>query len=168
MGQQVTKTFNVTSPEETARLAVTMSGLLKPGATLLLSGGVGAGKTHFARALIKKRMQDCGIVEDVPSPTYTLVQTYVCGDVEIWHADLYRISDPSEIDELGLSDAFDDAICLIEWPECLGAHQAKTALNIHFDVGSTAETREIRFHYDPDRWSTLVDALEHGGERRDV
>ena len=71
-------------------------------ATLLLDGPVGAGKSHFARALIRARLQNPA--EDVPSPTFTLVQTYE-GSPPIWHADLYRLTDAAEIDELGLTDA---------------------------------------------------------------
>lgn len=87
---------------------------LRAGDTVLLDGPVGAGKSHFARALIRARLQNPG--EEVPSPTFTLVQTYD-GQPPIWHADLYRLTDASEIDELGLTDALPDSIALIEWPD---------------------------------------------------
>ena len=93
-----------------------MRRLLRAGDCVLLEGPIGAGKTHFCRALIRARL---GREEDVPSPTFTLVQTYDA-DVEIWHADLYRLSHPDEALELGLEDAFASAICLVEWPERLG------------------------------------------------
>jgi len=61
------------------------------------------------------------VPEDVPSPTFTLVQIYDTSAGEIWHADLYRLSSPEEAEELGLRDAFETAICLIEWPDRLGS-----------------------------------------------
>ncbi|RJE81004.1 tRNA (adenosine(37)-N6)-threonylcarbamoyltransferase complex ATPase subunit type 1 TsaE [Paracoccus sp. JM45] len=102
----------------TAALARMLAADLHPGQTVLLDGPVGAGKTHFARAFIRARQGD--LAEDVPSPTFTLVQTYddPMGS-QIWHADLYRLTDPSELFELGLDDAMQDAICLIEWPDRL-------------------------------------------------
>lgn len=102
----------------TAALARLMAAILRPGQTVLLDGPVGAGKTHFARAFIRARQGD--LAEDVPSPTFTLVQTYDDPQgTEIWHTDLYRLTDPSELDELGLDEAQDSAICLIEWPDRL-------------------------------------------------
>ena len=117
-------------PEATEALARHMAPVLRPGDTLLLAGPIGAGKTHFARALIRARL---GREEEVPSPTYTLVQTYDDGAGEIWHADLYRLGDPGEVAELGLDDAFGEAICLVEWPERLG-HVPAGALRLSFAV----------------------------------
>ena len=85
----------------TAALARMLAATARPGDTILLDGPVGAGKTHFARAFIRARQGEAA--EDVPSPTFTLVQTYDDPmGTEIWHADLYRLTDPSELDELGL------------------------------------------------------------------
>lgn len=112
--------FNVFLPDEqsTERLGARFAPLLQSGDTVLLFGEIGTGKTHFARALIKARLKHEGLPDsDVPSPTYTLVQTYDLTDCVIWHADLYRLGDPSEVAELGLDAAFDTDICLIEWPE---------------------------------------------------
>lgn len=99
---------------------------LRAGDTLLLEGPIGAGKTTFARALIRARLGQPE--EDVPSPTFTLVQTYQADDVEIWHCDLYRLVDSQDVLELGLDDAFATAICLIEWPDRLGADRPADAL----------------------------------------
>lgn len=117
------------TPKDTARLGEWLAPRLTAGDVVLLTGQIGAGKTHFARALIRARLQH---MEDIPSPTFTLVQTYGCGDVDIWHADLYRLSHPDEVTELGLEAAFETAICLIEWPEKLGDLAPKTALTIGF------------------------------------
>lgn len=104
----------------TAALARMLAAQALPPAAILLDGPVGAGKTHFARAFIRARQGQAA--EDVPSPTYTLVQTYDDPmGTEIWHADLYRLTDPAELAELGLEDALDHAICLIEWPDRLAA-----------------------------------------------
>lgn len=116
------------SPEATSQLAADLADRLKPGDILCLDGDLGAGKTHFARSLIQHLQAAEGRVEDVPSPTFTLVQTYEAGGHEIWHADLYRLSDPQEVDELGLTDAFDSAICLVEWPDRLGDEMPARAL----------------------------------------
>lgn len=100
----------------TAALARMLAATARPGQTILLDGPVGAGKTHFARAFIRARQGEAA--EDVPSPTFTLVQTYDDPmGTEIWHADLYRLTDPSELDELGLDEAQGKAICMIEWPD---------------------------------------------------
>jgi tRNA threonylcarbamoyladenosine biosynthesis protein TsaE len=110
-------TFALPSEEDTTRLGRWFSRHVAAGDVVALDGPIGAGKSHFARALIRARL---GRDEDVPSPTFTLIQTYAA-DVEIWHADLYRLTHPDEVMELGLDDAFRTAICLIEWPERMGA-----------------------------------------------
>ena len=107
-------------PAATDALAERLAPALRAGDVILLDGPVGAGKTAFARALIRARQAAAGLPrDDVPSPTYTLVQTYHAGQAEIWHADLYRLGHPDEVSELGLDAAFADAICLIEWPDRL-------------------------------------------------
>jgi tRNA threonylcarbamoyl adenosine modification protein YjeE len=125
----------------TAALARMLAATTQPGQTILLDGPVGAGKTHFARAFIRARQGD--LAEDVPSPTFTLVQTYDDPlGTEIWHADLYRLSDPSELDELGLDDAQDSSICLIEWPDRLEA-LPPNALTIAIANGTDPDLRQI-------------------------
>ena len=114
------------SEEDTADLGRWLSTRLEAGDCLLLEGPIGAGKSHLARAFIRARL---GRMEDVPSPTFTLVQTYQA-DVEIWHADLYRLSHPDDVAELGLEDAFPHAICLIEWPDRLGRLTPANAIRI--------------------------------------
>jgi tRNA threonylcarbamoyladenosine biosynthesis protein TsaE len=121
-------------PDEaaTAGLARQLAPLLKPGDTLLLEGPIGAGKSAFARAVIRARL---GRMEDVPSPTFTLVQTYEAADGDIWHCDLYRLTHADELFELGLDEAFIKAICLIEWPDRLGNEAPQNALRLTFSAG---------------------------------
>ena len=97
----------------THRLAVELSAMLRGGDVVTLSGGLGAGKTTFARALIRHLAGDAAL--EVPSPTFTLVQAYALPRLTVVHADFYRVADASELAELGLDDA--DALTLVEWPE---------------------------------------------------
>ena len=123
------------SEADTAALGERLALAAQPGDCLLLSGPIGAGKSTLARAFIRAR---CGAEEDVPSPTFTLVQVYEDGVTEIWHADLYRLSHPDEVFELGLEEAFKTAICLIEWPERMGKFLPPKAIAItmlHADEG---------------------------------
>lgn len=117
-------------PDATDAFARRLAPLLRAGDVLLLQGQIGAGKTHLARALI----QALGVAEAVPSPTFTLVQTYETPDFDVWHADLYRLTHPHEAHELGLIEAFETALCLVEWPEKLGEDQPKEALMMQFLV----------------------------------
>ncbi len=119
----------------TAALAARMAPHLGAGDTLLLSGALGAGKTHFARALIHALQTTAGqVTEDVPSPSFTLVQTYRAGALEVWHTDLFRLHDADELIELGLDAAFETALCLIEWPDRLGPHAPPDALHLSLTV----------------------------------
>ena len=127
----------LSSESETCRLAEMLAAHARPGDTILLDGPIGAGKTHFCRAFIRARL---GHDEEVPSPTFTLVQTYD-GDVDIWHADLFRLHSPDEVTELGLIDAFSSAICLIEWPDRLGSLKPRDAVRLSLRPTATAECR---------------------------
>lgn len=106
-----------------------MAVALQGGDAVHLSGGIGAGKTHFARAVIRARLPH---VTEVPSPTFTLVQSYDGDGVTILHADLYRLGHPDEVAELGLDDDIANTIRLIEWPERLGGRARDEALHLHF------------------------------------
>lgn len=135
--------FTLPTEDDTAHVAARLARILRPGDTVLLHGDIGAGKTSFARALIRARL---GRMEDVPSPTFTLVQTYEDPKADIWHLDLYRLSDPDEAVELGLDAAMRDAICLIEWPDRLAEMAPPSALNLHFEAGDTHHTLRIAAH----------------------
>ncbi|MCQ0971087.1 tRNA (adenosine(37)-N6)-threonylcarbamoyltransferase complex ATPase subunit type 1 TsaE [Paracoccus sp. TK19116] len=143
---------------QVAALARMLAATARPGQTILLDGNVGAGKTHFARAFIRARQDDAA--EDVPSPTFTLVQTYLdAKGVEIWHADLYRLTDGSELDELGLLDAMADGICLIEWPDRMET-VPPAALWMSLRPGTSPDLRDITLQGDPSHWPDLRRSVE--------
>lgn len=145
--------LNAKDADTTALLGRLIGSALRPGDTLLLTGPVGAGKTHFSRALIQSRQGE--MAEDVPSPTFTIVQTYAdAAGVEIWHADLYRLTDPDELIELGLDDAMPDAITLIEWPDRMGT-PPDGALSLTF-VDAADGGRTITLSGDPVRWGRVA------------
>jgi len=92
-------TIAAQTPDELAQFARAVGRLLVAGDTVLLAGPVGAGKSHFARALIQDRLQALGRTEDVPSPSFTLVQTYDLDSVILWHVDLYRLGSVDDVVE---------------------------------------------------------------------
>jgi tRNA threonylcarbamoyladenosine biosynthesis protein TsaE len=126
-------------PDETATaaFAARIAALAEIGDVIALKGDLGAGKTTFARAFIRAR----GVREEVPSPTFTLVQIYELAPAEIWHFDLYRLKSPDEAWELGIEDAFGGGISLIEWPEQLGPLLPRYRLEITFLFADRPEAR---------------------------
>jgi len=150
------RTLILVSPAETCAFARRLAPGLGPGDTLLLSGGVGAGKTHFARCLIQALLP---VPEDVPSPTFTLVQTYAAPAAEIWHADLYRLTDPLDLVELGLTEAFETAITLVEWPERLGDLVPANALSIDLAPGDADEARRLTLRWSDPRWTPRLEGI---------
>lgn len=142
--------LTLTGPDDTAERARQLAGKLAPGDVILLSGDVGAGKTHFARSLIGALLE---YPEDIPSPTFTLVQTYDGRSGTIWHADLYRLTSTYEIEELGLVEAFHDAICLVEWPDRLGPLAPSDALNINLSPGPSDDSRHMSLQWNGAQWA---------------
>ena len=152
--------LDLPSIDATASLASDIGARLSPGDSLLLSGGIGAGKTFFTRALIKSRFAKAGLPdEDVPSPTYTIVQTYDDGLAEIWHADLYRLTSSEDVLETGLLDALGAAICIIEWPERLGPDTPVDGLKMNFMPGQDENARRVHLGAAAGRWEKLIDEL---------
>ena len=136
------------SQAATEALARQLARLVSHGDTFLLSGSIGSGKTVFARAFIKTLLAAAGLDEDVPSPTYTLVQTYSAGPLEIWHVDLFRLDTAADAAELALDDAFSSAVCLIEWPDRLGWMMPANPTRIHFEQAADAVHSRI-LHVSP-------------------
>ena len=129
-------------PDEaaTAAFAARISELAEVGDVIALKGDLGCGKTSFARSFIRAR----GGAEEVPSPTFTLVQIYELTPAAIWHFDLYRIKSSEEAWELGIEDAFSEGISLIEWPERLGPLLPRRRLEIEFLFGDRPDERRAR------------------------
>ncbi|MCV6825633.1 MULTISPECIES: tRNA (adenosine(37)-N6)-threonylcarbamoyltransferase complex ATPase subunit type 1 TsaE [Halocynthiibacter] len=151
------RTLTLTSPQETTALAEQMAERLDVGDVILLEGPIGSGKSHLSRGIIQHLLEH---TEDVPSPTFTIVQTYDAAEFTIWHCDFYRLSHPDEALELGLDEAFEDAVCLIEWPDRLGSDQPENALHINFEQLSEDE-RRLTFSYSDSKWQKL-DGLLNG------
>ncbi len=129
-------------PDEaaTARLGAALAAVLRPGDVVALDGDLGAGKTALARALIRAATGDPD--EEVPSPTFTLVQTYDGLDGAVyWHFDLYRLEQPDDAVELDIDEAFAEGISLIEWPARLGGYLPRRALRIALTITDQAARR---------------------------
>ena len=146
----------------TERFAALLGVQLKPGQTVLLSGEIGAGKSVFARAALQAMMAEHGDIEHVPSPTYTIVQTYDVGPRRVWHCDLYRLGDSSEIEELGLLDAFETDIVFVEWPDRLGADIPGRALHVRLSATDVSGQRTARIHWFDPNWTTIVNHAAGG------
>jgi tRNA threonylcarbamoyl adenosine modification protein YjeE len=121
-------------PDEAATeaLAADLAAALARGDVVALSGGLGAGKTTFARALIRAFLADPAL--EVPSPTFTLVQTYAGGRFPLAHFDFYRLSSADEIDEIGLDDALAGGAALVEWPERAPSRLPAERLDLAFEI----------------------------------
>jgi tRNA threonylcarbamoyladenosine biosynthesis protein TsaE len=122
----------------TAALGARLAATLQPGDLVLLTGGLGAGKTALARAMIRTLADDPAL--EVPSPTFALVQPYVTGRGPVLHADLYRLRDAREVDELGLFDR--DTIVMIEWPDRAPELAARATMRVDLAIGTAGEGRD--------------------------
>lgn len=145
-------------PDATSRLAAALAPILRPGDVVGLRGELGTGKTTFARALIRALT---GSDEHVPSPTFTLVQTYAAPDFEVWHFDLYRLEKPEDAVELGIEEAMAEGVSLIEWPERLGRWLPARCLDIRFAYGDGANERSVTIS-GPADWPERLRDLQHG------
>jgi tRNA threonylcarbamoyl adenosine modification protein YjeE len=127
-------TFSVTLPNEqaTARFAADIAAALEPGDLVTLSGALGAGKTAFARALIRHLAGDAAL--EVPSPTFTLIQSYELPRLLVVHADFYRLSGAAELAELGFDDLPERTVVLLEWPDRAAGLLPPDRLDITFTL----------------------------------
>ncbi len=139
----------------TAAAATVLAKLSRPGDIFCLHGGLGAGKTTFARGFLRA----LAVEEEIPSPTFNLVLTYDTARGAVWHFDLYRLNAPDEVIELGMEDAFADGICLIEWPDRLGPWLPENRIEIRLsdsnDGASGNMGRELLLRAigtDAERW----------------
>jgi tRNA threonylcarbamoyladenosine biosynthesis protein TsaE len=122
----------------TAALGARLAAVALPRDVLLLHGDLGMGKTALARGFVQAAVPG---TEEVPSPTFTLVQTYDADAAPIWHFDLYRLKAPDEIWELGFEDALADGILLVEWPDRLGGLAPRDRLDLTLAPGADAGSR---------------------------
>jgi tRNA threonylcarbamoyladenosine biosynthesis protein TsaE len=124
--------ISLASVEDSRAFGATLADALEVGDVIALNGDLGAGKTTLARGIISA----LGFDGDVVSPTFPIVQIYDSPAMRLplWHVDLYRIEDPSEIDELALDDAREEAALVIEWPERLGTGLWAESLIIRLEV----------------------------------
>jgi len=133
-----------------ARLGLT----LRAGDVLALRGDLGMGKSTLARAAIRAALAEPELA--VPSPTFTLVQSYDGPDCAIWHVDLYRLEGPEDALELGLDEAFAEAATLIEWPDRLGPYLPVDRLDI--TLGEDGDGRLAEIQAGPS-WTTRIEEL---------
>jgi tRNA threonylcarbamoyladenosine biosynthesis protein TsaE len=131
--------FRLPDESATARLGAAVGRSLKLGEAICLWGPLGAGKTCLARGLIRALGDPR---EDVPSPTFTLVQFYPTARLKLAHFDLYRISRPDEAHEIGLDEALEDGAVLIEWPERLGGHLPPERLDIELSASGEGRAEQ--------------------------
>ena len=147
------KTFQITKLEQTQILAESLAKQLRCGDIIALYGTLGVGKTAFTRFLIQAL---CGVQEEVPSPTFTLLQTYDCDDFSIYHYDLYRLKQPDEVLELGIEDAFYDGVSLIEWPEKMGSYLPNKKV-LKIEIICVENVRTFTFSSDNIKWKERLD-----------
>lgn len=148
-------TFPLTDIEATKTLAAHIAALADIGDVLLMQGDLGVGKTEFCRAFIQSTQET---PEDVPSPTFTLVQSFTGTSYPIWHFDLYRLKTKEEALELGMEDAFGEGVSLIEWPELIETYLPDNCLCIQLSYGVDKGNR-IAILQGSGTWETKLNQL---------
>lgn len=141
--------FGITSGGEaaTAALAGAIAEVARTGDVIALSGGIGAGKTVFARGFVRALSRPD---EEVPSPTFTLLQTYECARGPVHHYDFYRLEKAGDAYEIGIEESFAEAITLIEWPARIAELRGGHWLDIEFSMDPRdPDTRELTLHAGP-------------------
>jgi tRNA threonylcarbamoyladenosine biosynthesis protein TsaE len=147
MADRFRMTIKLPDLAATAKLGAAIAARLGPGDAVLLKGDLGSGKTTLARAILTA----LGLTENVPSPTFTLVQAYETARLKVSHYDLYRLKRESELEELGLEEALDEGAALIEWPERAESRLPSGALTVALEAD-----KERRGVLDgPQRWKSL-------------
>jgi tRNA threonylcarbamoyladenosine biosynthesis protein TsaE len=151
--------LELTGEAATAALGGALAQAARPGDVIALSGDLGSGKSTLARAFLRA----LGVAGDVPSPTFTLVQTYETAQGIVSHFDLYRLKRADEVYELGLEDALADGIALIEWPERAGGLLPRDRLEIALAMGGAADRRTAVLRGAGD-WPERLDRLALGDD----
>ncbi len=156
LSRSISLSLDLPDVAATAALAQAVAGRVRPGDVVALFGDLGTGKTTFARAFI--HALSGAAEEDVPSPTFTLVQVYERAPAPVWHFDLYRLERPEEVYELGFEDALAQGISLIEWPERLGPllPRDRLDLRLNFAADPNARLAELSGH---GSWATRCGEL---------
>ncbi len=144
--------LDLPDPDATAALAARVAGLARRGDAVLLDGPLGAGKSHFARAFLRAAAGDPAL--EVPSPTFTLVQSYDLPAGPAFHFDLWRLSGPADLAELGWEEAR-EGIVLVEWPDRLGPMRPAEALTIALAPGAAEDARRATLAGWPGRLAAL-------------
>lgn len=150
------RTFALGTLEATAALGARIAASLQTGDTVALEGDLGTGKTTLARSILRA----LGVSENVPSPTFTLVQSYETPRLTVRHYDLYRVEDPAELDELGMDEALDEGAALIEWPERAGSRLPPDALYICLSLNKGERSAQVA---GPSRWAHALGEISHVG-----
>ena len=133
----------------THALAARIAPRLGPGDAVALWGDLGAGKTSLAREILRV----LGVTEDVPSPTFTLVQTYETSHLTVAHYDLYRLKQPRELDELGFREALEDGAALVEWPQRAPEYLPDETLHLRLSIDG--DSRRVKIT-GPERWAGIA------------
>jgi tRNA threonylcarbamoyladenosine biosynthesis protein TsaE len=138
-------TVSLADAAATQAFGARLAPLARPGDVITLAGDLGTGKTTFARGFINALLAARGLPpEDIPSPTFTLVQEYQLPEFTLYHIDLYRIEAESEVLELGLEDAFSEGVSLVEWPDRLGSLLPADRLDVTFRQTASGDDRDGR------------------------
>jgi tRNA threonylcarbamoyladenosine biosynthesis protein TsaE len=148
--------LDLVSEAATSAVAARLARLVRPRDVIALRGELGSGKTSFARAFIRALGHGD---EEVPSPTFTLVEIYEVGaPAPVWHFDLFRLTKPEEVYELGFEEALLGGIVLIEWPERLGPLLPRERLDLTLLPGTAPERRAARLAASPG-WASRLEGI---------
>jgi len=159
------ETQTLATLDDTAAAAARIARVARPGDVIAIHGDLGAGKTAFARAFISALM---GQPTEVPSPTFTLAQTYETPFGMVWHFDLYRIERAEDAYELGLEEAFAEGISLIEWPERLGELLPPGHLALKLEIASDGATRRLSVMHRAGDWDVRLRGPAAAGVRAEA
>ena len=142
------------------QIASNLSKIIKTGDILLLKGTIGSGKSFFARSIINEYFKIARIYEDIPSPSFSIVQTYDNIKPCVCHVDLYRLSFMNELEEIGLENIYENFVTIIEWPERLGIKRPKRFLQIELMHSKKIEDeRDLKINIVGPNWENLSDFL---------